>query len=75
MQPKDIANQDYSEGGDDEEYYEDDYYPTNAELLRQQLAEANRAKEELARQLAKSQMNHTGRPKKKIHKKNPDCCD
>ena len=63
------VDQGYTEGGDDEGYYEDDYYPTDTdrevELLRQRLAEANRANEELASQLAESQKNPPGRSKKK----------
>ena len=69
MIPKDIADQGYTEGGDDEGYYEDDYYPTavkiEVELLRQQLAEAHRANDELSRQLEESERNRPGKPKKK----------
>ena len=79
MIPEDTADQGYTEGGDDQGYYEDYYYPMDAEreveLLRQQLAEANRANEELARQLAESQKNPPGRPKKKIFQKGSDDCD
>ena len=31
MVPDETADQDYTKGGDDEGYYEDDYHPTNAE--------------------------------------------
>lgn len=38
MIPDEIADQGYTEGGDDHEYYEDDYYPNDVnrvnELLR-----------------------------------------
>ena len=73
MLPDEIANQGYIEGGDDEGYYEDDYYPTDAEremeLLRQQLAEALSANQELSRRLEESQRNPPGRPKKKSSRK------
>lgn len=73
MQPEDPANQDYTEGGDDEEYYEDDYYPPiveeENEILRQRLAESNRANEELARLLEESQRGQPRRPKKKYSRR------
>lgn len=71
MQPEDPTNQDYTEGGDDEVYYEDDYYPPTVEeeneILRQRLAESNRANEELARLLEESRRGQSGRPKRSPH--------
>lgn len=47
MLPKDPANQDRTEGGDDEGYYDDGYYPITTEdeveILRQRLADSDRA--------------------------------
>lgn len=69
MVPDETIDQGYTEGGDDEVYYEDDYYPTDAEreleLMRQQLAEALSANQELSCRLEESQRNLLGRPKKK----------
>ena len=69
MVPNETADQGYTDGGDDEGYYEDYYYPTDAEremeLLRQQLAEALSANQELSRRLEEFQRNPPGRPKKK----------
>lgn len=53
MVPDETVDQDYTEGGDDDErYYEDDYHLTNAEreleLVRQQLAEALNANQDLS---------------------------
>lgn len=73
MQPEDPANQDYTEGGDDEGYYDDGYYPNTTEeeveILKQRLAESDRANLELTRLLEESQRNQPGRPKKKSSRK------
>ena len=69
MLPEDPANQDYTEGGDDEEDYNEGYYPMIAEeevaLLRQQLAESDRVALELTHHLDESKRNQAGKSKKK----------
>ena len=53
MLPKDLANQDYTGGGNDEGDYDESNYPITGkeevEILRQRLAESDRANLELAR--------------------------
>ena len=52
MALEEIVDQRYTKGGDDQDYYEDDYYPNDVDrenaLLRQQLDEALRANQELS---------------------------
>lgn len=69
MLPKDLAYQDYTEEGDDQGYFEGDYFQTDAELevetLRPQLAEKDRIILELTRQLEEAKKTKAGKPKKK----------
>ena len=66
---EDPANQDYTEEGDDQGYFEGDYFQTDAdwevERLRQELAEKDQINMELARQLDEARKTQTGKPKKK----------
>ena len=69
VQPEEPAYQDYTEEGDDQGYFEGDYFTTEADLeierLKRLLAEKDQVNQDLTHQLAEAMKKQAGSPKKK----------